>query len=74
MKPNSFFSSDIGLVRADENGEATKDFTLGNGESVKFTDIPVGVEYKVIEQANKKLAKYALTADKGNFAKCNKGK
>lgn len=72
MKPNSFFSSDIGLVRADENGEATKDFTLGNGESVKFTDIPVGVEYKVIEQANKKLAKYALTADKGNFANATK--
>lgn len=72
MKPNSFFSSDIGLVRADENGEATKDFTLGNGESVKFTDIPVGVEYKVIEQANKKLAKYALTADKGNFANVTK--
>ena len=72
MKPNSFFSSDIGLVRADENGEATKDFTLGNGESVKFTDIPVGVEYKVIEQANKKLAKYALTADKGNFVNATK--
>jgi hypothetical protein len=72
MKPNSFFSSDIGLVRADENGEATKDFTLGNGESVKFTDIPVSVEYKVIEQANKKLAKYALTADKGNFANATK--
>ena len=72
MKPNSFFSSDIGLVRADENGEATKDFTLGNGESVKFTDIPVGVEYKIIEQANKKLAKYALTADKGNFANATK--
>lgn len=72
MKPNSFFSSDIGLVRADENGEATKDFTLGNGESVKFTDIPVGVEYKVVEQANKKLAKYALTADKGNFANATK--
>lgn len=72
MKPNSFFSSDIGLVRADENGEATKDFTLGNGESVKFTDIPVGVEYRVIEQANKKLAKYALTADKGNFANATK--
>lgn len=72
MKPNSFFSSDIGLVRADENGEATKDFTLGSGESVKFTDIPVGVEYKVIEQANKKLAKYALTADKGNFANITK--
>lgn len=72
MKPNSFFSSDIGLVRADENGEATKDFTLGNGESVKFTDIPVGVEYKVIEQANKKLAKYVLTADKGNFANAAK--
>ena len=72
MKPNSFFSSDIGLVRADENGEATKDFTLGNGESVKFTDIPVGVEYKVIEQANKKLAKYVLTADKGNFANATK--
>lgn len=72
MKPNSFFSSDIGLVRADENGEATKDFTLENGESVKFTDIPVGVEYKVIEQANKKLAKYALTADKGNFANATK--
>ena len=72
MKPNSFFSSDIGLVRADENGEATKDFTLGNGESVKFTDIPVGVEYKVVEQANKKLAKYALTADKGNFANVTK--
>lgn len=72
MKPNSFFTSDIGLVRADENGEATKDFTLGNGESVKFTDIPVGVEYRVIEQANKKLAKYALTADKGNFANATK--
>ena len=72
MKPNSFFSSDIGLVRADENGEATKDFTLGNGESVRFTDIPVGVEYKVIEQANKKLAKYVLTADKGNFANATK--
>ena len=72
MKPNSFFSSDIGLVRADENGEATKDFTLGNGESVKFTDIPVGVEYKVVEQANKKLAKYVLTADKGNFANATK--
>lgn len=72
MKPNSLFSSDIGLVRADENGEATKDFTLGNGESVKFTDIPVGVEYKVVEQANKKLAKYALTADKGNFANATK--
>ena len=72
MKPNSFFSSDIGLVRADENGEATKDFTLGNGESVRFTDIPVGVEYKIIEQANKKLAKYALTADKGNFANATK--
>lgn len=67
MKPNSFFNSDIGLVRADENGEATKDFTLGNGESVRFTDIPVGVEYKVIEQANKKLAKYTLTADKESF-------
>ena len=72
MKPNSFFNSDIGLVRADENGEATKDFTLGNGESIKFTDIPVGVEYKVIEQANKKLAKYVLTADKGNFANATK--
>ena len=72
MKPNSFFNSDIGLVRADENGEATKDFTLGNGESIKFTDIPVGVEYKVIEQANKKLAKYVLTADKGNFANTTK--
>ena len=72
MKPNSFFNSDIGLVRADENGEATKDFTLGNGESVRFTDIPVGVEYKVIEQANKKLAKYTLTADKGNFANATK--
>ena len=72
MKPNSFFSSDIGLVRADENGEATKDFTLGNGENVRFTDIPVGVEYKVIEQANKKLAKYTLTADKGNFANATK--
>lgn len=72
MKPNSFFNSDIGLVRADENGEATKDFTLGNGESVRFADIPVGVEYKIIEQANKKLAKYALTADKGNFANATK--
>ena len=59
MKPNSFFSSDIGLVRADENGEATKDFTLGNGENVRFTDIPVGVEYKVIEQG--KTMKQCLT-------------
>lgn len=72
MKPNSFFNSDIGLVRTDENGEATKDFTLGNGESIKFTDVPAGVEYKVIEQANKKLAKYVLTADKGNFANATK--
>lgn len=72
MKPNSFFSSDIGLVRADENGEATKDFTLGNGESVRFTDIPVGVEYKVTELANKKLAQYALTADKGIFVTAKK--
>lgn len=72
MKPNSFFSSDIGLVRADENGEATKDFTLGNGESVRFTDIPVGVEYKVTELANKKLAQYALTADKGTFVTAEK--
>ena len=72
MKPNSFFSSDIGLVRADENGEATKDFTLGNGESVRFTDIPVGVEYKVTELANKKLAQYALTANKGTFVTAEK--
>lgn len=72
MKPNSFFSSDIGLVRADENGEATKDFTLGNGESVRFTDVPVGVEYKVTELANKKLAQYALAADKGTFVAAEK--
>ena len=72
MKPNSFFSSDIGLVRADENGEATKDFTLGNDESVRFTDIPVGVKYKVTELANKKLAQYALTADKGTFVTAEK--
>jgi LPXTG-motif cell wall-anchored protein len=72
MKPNSFFSSDIGLVRADENGEATKDFTLGNGESIRFTDIPIGVKYKVTELANKKLAQYTLTADKGTFVTAEK--
>ena len=49
MTPNTFFESDVGVVRADEDGEAIKTFNLKNGQSVTFKDMPEGVKYRIAE-------------------------
>lgn len=49
MAPNTFFESDVGVVRADEDGEAIKTFNLKNGQSVAFKDMPEGVKYRITE-------------------------
>ena len=49
MTPNTFFESDVGVVRADEDGEAIKTFNLKNGQSVAFKDMPEGVKYRITE-------------------------
>ena len=65
MEENSFFNSTIGTIRADEDGEATKTFTIQNGESVEFTNMPVGVKYTITESAHEDwLPTYIFTDTK----------
>lgn len=60
MNKDTMFTSTIGKIIADENGEASKTFYLQNGQSVNFYDIPDGVRYQIIETENDYLATYAI--------------
>ena len=45
----------------DQNGTVNLTLTLKHGDSVKFSDLPVGAEYTVSEQACNYTASYAIT-------------
>lgn len=52
MEANTFFNSTIGTIRADEDGECSKTFNIKNGETVEFTNMPVGIKYVISESAH----------------------
>lgn len=60
-KPGTEIQSDLGMLRTDDNGQATASFYLANGDTVEFTDIPVGTQYRFTEAENSATASYKIT-------------
>ena len=60
MEPGASYSSDIGRITADDNGEVEKTFYLSNGETVTFEDLPVGVNYEITESPSAYIAKFSV--------------
>lgn len=74
METGTFFDSTLGAVRADEDGEATKTFTIKNGETVEFTDIPEKVQYKIKETGTEDwTGSYQMTGQKVVVQSSGKG-
>lgn len=54
-------NSTIGRFIADEDGNAEKDFTLVDGETLIIDAIPVGTEYRILEDKTKYQASYKIS-------------
>ena len=63
LAPFGTITSSIGRWVADDMGQVEKTFTLKDGESIVFSDVPVGVHYTVTEAKNRYVASYKITAD-----------
>ena len=63
LAPFGTITSSIGRWVADDMGQVEKTFTLKDGESIVFSDVPVGVHYTVTEAKNRYVASYEITAD-----------
>lgn len=71
LKPGAKIDTDsVGILTADDTGEAAKTFYLKNGQSAVFRNIPVSAKYQVKETANDYVGSYQITApvpsDKGD--------
>lgn len=69
MDPSSSFDSSIGGITADDNGDVDMYVYLTNGESITFTNVPIGTKYRFTEMANDKSPSYKIEADHGTFVK-----
>lgn len=68
--PTSGFLSSVGFIKA-EDGYASVEVLLSSGETIDFSDIPVGTTWKIKEVGNDYLPSYELAAKEegtGNFA------
>ena len=75
LAPFGTITSSIGRWVADDMGQVEKTFTLKDGESIVFSDVPVGVHYTVAEAKNRYTASYEITADDPSHARfVNEGK
>ena len=54
-------TSDLGVLRTDEEGKVSASFHLENGETLKFSGVPVGAKYRFTEVENNAIASYAIT-------------
>ena len=54
-------TSNLGVLRTDEEGNASASFFLKNGETLEFDGIPVGAKYRFTEVENNAIASYAIT-------------
>lgn len=56
--------SDAGTIVPEDDGTASADVYLGDGEEMKFSNVPVTAKYQITELANAGAASYAITASK----------
>ena len=56
--------SDAGTIVPEDDGTASAEVYLGDGEEMKFSNVPVTAKYQITELANAGTASYAITADK----------
>ena len=56
--------SDAGTIVPEDDGTASAEVYLGDGEEMKFSNVPVTAKYQITELANAGAASYAITADK----------
>lgn len=68
LEPNSTIDSTIGRWVADGDGEAYKDFSLRDGKSVSFANVPIGATYTVEEAKNPYIATYKVEQAKTDTA------
>ena len=54
-------TSNLGVLRTDEEGNASASFFLKNGETLEFDGVPVGAKYRFTEVENNAIASYAIT-------------
>lgn len=65
LPANASFESDIGRIIADDEGRAEKTFLLADGESVEFTNVPVGTRYYFKESPSVYKASFNIEELKG---------
>lgn len=65
LPANASFESDIGRITADDEGRAEKTFLLADGESVEFTNVPVGTRYYFKESPSVYKASFNIEELKG---------
>ena len=58
---NTEITSSLGVLRTDEEGNASASFFLKNGETLEFDGIPVGAKYRFTEIKNNAIASYTIT-------------
>ena len=56
--------SDAGTIVPEDDGTASAEVHLGDGEEMKFSNVPVTAKYQITELANAGTASYAITASK----------
>ena len=61
VSPGTVIKSELGLLKTDDNGHVAASFYLANGETIEFTDIPVGTQYRFAEAENSAIASYKIT-------------
>lgn len=61
LTPNTSYAIADGVTfTADANGEGNASVTLKSGQSIEFTDLPIGSEYQITETANRYIASYEI--------------
>lgn len=60
LNPTDTISSEIGSLKADENGTITKTFYLKDGESMTFRNVPVTSRYVFAEETGKWIGEYQI--------------
>lgn len=58
LKPDTILESDIGNLRADDNGNIYRDFAIKAGQFIKITNIPVNAKVVAAELRNTDIARY----------------
>ena len=54
-------TSALGVLRTNEEGNASASFFLQNGETLEFSGVPAGAKYRFTEVENNAIASYTIT-------------